>query len=450
MQNELSRKKMLRGWYFYDWANSAYALVINATMFPIYYSMATRNGYSDYVQFMGQIFLNSALYSYVIALSFIVISILTPLLGGIADYSGSKKLFMRFFCYLGSAACVGLAFFNSGNLGYGLLCSALANIGFSGSLVFYNAYLPEIAEQGEQDAASAKGYAMGYAGSSLLLIGCLVAVMKPEFLGLNRTQFTSDADWFAAVAPFSFAAVGIWWAGFAQITFARLPHGDVRAHDGSAIIYKGFRELAKVWRALRKQKVLKLFLTSFFFFSMGVQTILLMAVFFGKSEIGVKSGDLIATILIIQFVAIAGAWLFAKLSAILGKGRIAGTGNVRALIIAVVIWIGICFGGFFVNSTLGFFIEAALVGLVMGGIQSLARATYSKLLPETDDHASYFSFMDVCEKVGIVIGMFSYGAIADLTGSMRNAIAALALFFTIGLIMLLLTKKNLQKGMAES
>ncbi len=438
------------GWYFYDWANSAYALVINATMFPIYYSMATRRGNSDYVHFLGGTFLNSALYSYVIALSFIIISTLTPLLGGIADYSGSKKNFMKFFCYLGSISCIGLSFFNETNLGFGLLCSALAIIGFSGSLVFYNAYLPEIASPDEQDAASARGYAMGYVGSSLLLIGCLIAVMKPDFLGIIRPSATSDADWFKTIAPYSFAAVGLWWAGFSQITFSRLPNGYAATKRNSAsVISKGFHELAEVWRSLQHQATLKLFLASFFFFSMGVQTVLLMATFFGENEVGVKSGDLISTILIIQFVAILGAGLFARLSALLGRRRIMGMGNMLALTIAIIVWIVICFGGFFVRSTTDFFIEGALVGLVMGGIQSLARATYSKLLPKTDDHASYFSFMDVCEKVGIVIGMFSYGAIADFTGSMRSAIGALAAFFAISLILMYLAIKQLSISMVR-
>lgn len=441
-----SLKKIQRGWYFYDWANSSYALVVNATMFPIYYSMVTRTEGSNTVHFLGGDFLSSSLYSYVIALSFIIISTLTPLLGGIADYSGSKKSFMRFFCYLGSAACVGLAFFDRSNLGYGLLCSALAIIGFSGSLVFYNAYLPEIAAPEEQDTVSARGYAMGYIGSSLLLIGCLAVVMKPEIFGLHRPPDATDGAWFGTVAPFSFVAVGLWWFGFSHITFARLPRGVAKPHDGGALIGKGFRELGKVWRTLQRQKTLKLFLLSFFLFSMGVQTALLMATFFGENEVGLKSGDLITTVLLIQFVAVAGAWLFAKLSGWLGRSGVAGMGNIRALGIALLIWIGVCFGAsYLVYDTLSFFIIGSVLGLVMGGAQSLARATYSKLLPETEDHASFFSFMDVCEKVGIVIGMFSYGAIAEFTGSMRSAIGVLAVFFIAGLIVLLFVGKNLKR-----
>jgi UMF1 family MFS transporter len=394
-----SLKKIQRGWYFYDWANSAYPLVINTAIFPIYYSMVTRTEGSDTVHFLGGEYLGSSLYSYVIALSFIIISALTPLLGGIADYSGSKKSFMRFFCYLGSAACMGLAFFDHSNLGYGLICSALAIIGFSG-LVFYNAYLPEIAPPDQQDSVSARGYAMGYIGSSLLLIACLAVVkMRPD-----------NAEWFLTVAPYTFIAVGVWWFGFSHITFARLPRGTARPHGGGTLVGKGFR---------------------------------------GENEVGLQSGDLIVSVLLIQFVAVAGSWLFAKLSGRLGRSGAVGMGNVRALVIALIIWIGVCVGAyFFVYDALSFFVIGSILGLVLGGTQSLARATYSKLLPETEDHASFFSFMDVCEKTGIVIGMFSYGAIADFTGSMRSAIVVLTAFFIAGLIVLLFVGKNLRRGHA--
>lgn len=421
------------GWYFYDWANSSYPLVINTAIFPLYYDAVTTTGNTSVIQLFGMSFQNSALYSYVLALSYLLVSLVTPILSGVADYSGRKKRFLQIFCTIGSLSCAGLFFFTHDSLPLGLLCVMFSTIGFSGSLVFYNAFLPEIAPPEEQDGVSARGFAMGYIGSSLLLIFCLTLVLMPAMYGI-KTDGMTTGQIFVMIAPYTFLLVAFWWQGFAQITFNRLRDRDAKQHSGN-ILTAGFRELYGVWQQLQHLPKLKIFLAAFFIYSMGVQTVILMSTLFGKQEIQLGQSELITTTLILQFIAVGGSYLFSWLS---GK-----FGNIRALLIALCVWIIVCLSAYFITTAYGFYALAALVGMVLGGIQSLSRSTYSKLLPATThDHASFFSFYDICEKAGIVIGMFSYGWIADVTGSMRNSIVALIGFFVIGFVLLLLMPKS--------
>ncbi len=425
--NQLKKgdKRLINAWTFYDWANSSYPLVITTAIFPIFYEKVTSTTdasgkvINDVVNLFGIEFINTELYSYVVAISFIIVSLSSPILSGIADYSGSKKRFMQFFCFLGSLSCASLFFFSKENLGFGMLSILLASVGFWGSLVFYNAYLPEIAEPQDHDKVSAKGFGMGYFGSSILLIINLILIKG-----------------FGMPAKYSFISVAVWWIGFAQITFARLPNSTNTNTAEGSIIFKGFRELRKVWSELKHIKQLKRYLMAFFIYSMGVQTVMLMAVLFAKKEIvGLEDSNLIVSVLLIQFVGILGSFLFSRISNKIG--------NIKALGISLFIWIGICVGTYaFVYTPNGFYVVACAVGLVMGGVQSLSRSTYSKLLPETEDHASYFSFFDVCEKIGIVIGMFSFGAIEGITGGMRNSILALIVFFILGFLILLTIPKS--------
>lgn len=417
-------KKIIRGWVFYDWANSSYPLVITTAIFPIFYEAITsvKEGdvvISDKVEFFGNTFINTELYSYVVAASFIIVSLLSPLLSGIADYTGKKKRFMQFFCLLGSLSCASLYFFDPQNLETGMLSVLLASVGFWGSLVFYNAYLPEIAEPDDHDRVSAKGFAMGYFGSAILLIINLVLIQKFE---MN--------------ARFAFVTVAIWWMGFALYSFYHLPNKARNGNGNKNVLFKGFHELIKVMRELRSIPRLKRFLSSFFIFSMGVQTVMLMAVMFAKKEIsGLEDSSLIIAVLLIQFVGVAGSFLFSYISRLIG--------NIKALGVALFIWVCICIGTYLWCYTAnGFYVVASSVGLVMGGIQALSRSTYSKLLPETEDNSSYFSFYDVCEKIGIVIGMLSFGFIEGITGGMRNSILALITFFVIGFLVLLTIPKS--------
>jgi MFS transporter, UMF1 family len=423
-------KKVINGWAMYDWANSAYNLVITTTIFPAYYDAITtiknNNVASHKVQFLGNEFESATLYNYAIATAYLIIAIISPILSSIADYKGNKKNFMQFFCYLGSISCCALYFFTKDTLGLGIAGCILAAIGYCGSLVFYNSYLPEIAADEDQDRISAKGFAYGYIGSVLLQLICFLFVLKPELFGITDSSFSPRL---------SFLLVGLWWMGFAQITFARLPQGrPAKQNTQQNIFTNGFKELQKVWDQVKHMPVLKRYLLSFFFYSMGVQTVMLAATLFASQVIGLPTPKLIISLLIIQVVAIAGAYIMAKLSQRFG--------NFAVLMLVVIIWIAICIAAYFITTEMQFYIIAVSVGLVMGGIQSLSRSTYGKIMPETHDTASFFSFYDVTEKVAIVIGMFSFGFVQQLTGNMRNSVLALIIFFIAGLITLFFTLKK--------
>lgn len=423
---QTASKKVINGWAMYDWANSAYNLVITSTIFPAYYDAITStkdnsgNILSHQVHFLGAALESASLYNYAIAFAYLVIACISPILSSIADYKGNKKRFMQFFCYLGGLACCTLYFFDSSTLSLGIICAILAAIGYCGSLVFYNSYLPEIAAEPDQDKVSAKGFAYGYIGSVLLQIVCFLFVLKPQWFGIKDATF----------APrLSFLLVGLWWMSFAQITFSVLPKiKKNRQNQTDDILTKGFAELKKVWQQVKEMPVLKNYLLAFFFYSMGVQTVMLAATLFGSQVLGLPAEKLIVCILIIQIVAIAGAYIMAKLSERFG--------NFKVLMFVVLIWIGICLFAYFITTEIQFYVVAVLVGLVMGGIQSLSRSTYAKLMPATHDTASFFSFYDVTEKVAIVIGMFSFGFVQQITGNMRNSIIALILFFAIGFVIL--------------
>ena len=418
---QTANKKVVNGWAMYDWANSVYNLVITTTFFPAYYAAVTGTqnaAYKDGVPFLGRNFINTELKDYFLAAGFLIIAFLSPLLSSIADYKGNKKNFMRFFCYLGALSCSLMFFFDDDRVIFRLACFMMAGIGFYGSQVFYNSYLPEIAAEEDMDRISARGYAMGYIGSVLMqLIGfALVMLMPDSTLPLKIT----------------FLLVGIWWIAFAQISFNVLPTtAKAERTERKNSFSKGFVELKQVWHQVIKMPVLKRYLTAFFFYSMGVQTVMLVAIDFGIKELHLADSKLIITAVIIQLVAIAGAFMMSKLSTRFG--------NIPVLFFTVLLWISVCIAGYFMKTELHFYIIAALVGLVMGGIQSLSRSTYSKLMPATKDTTSFFSFYDVTEKLAIVIGLFSFGFIEGFTGSMRNSILALIGFFALGLIFLLLT-----------
>jgi UMF1 family MFS transporter len=416
----------------YDWANSVYSLVIASAIFPAYYNQVTSIGESSRVQLLGFEIENTAVYSITLGLSFGIVALISPLLSSISDYSGNHRSFMRFFCYMGSAACAGLFFFSGDNLLLGLLLLMLATIGYSGSIVFYNAYLPAICTEEKQDKTSARGYAFGYIGSTTLLIINLLAILNQQAMGIGDDTI---------LPRISFLLTGIWWLGFAQIPLTRLPKGVyIKSGKGKNLMH-GYQELLKVWHLMKEMKKLRTFLFAFFFYIMGVQTVMFMAASFGEKEVGMEMSHLIITILIVEYVGIAGAFLFAWISRKLG--------NVPALIIAVVIWIMICIGAYFIRLPVHFFIAGVFIGMVMGGIQSLSRSTYAKLIPKIENNAGFFSFFDVCEKVGMMLGLIMFGYLDHLTGSMRNSIIALGFWFAIGLIFLLWVRRIPEKPETE-
>jgi len=425
--------RVIRAWTMYDWANSVYNLVITTTFFPIYFLAVTKSAYGeDTVPFFGHTFKNSPLYQYTVAFAYLSISLLLPILSSIADARGSKKRFMQFFCYVGGLGCIGLFWFKGAHpsVEWGLACFVLAVIGYCGSLVFYNSYLPEIASPENQDRVSARGFAMGYVGAVLLqLIGFALVI-----------YFSSKGD--KTSGPLiTFLLVGLWWIGFAQITFLRLPNPPKKEKSEKHNIWTdGFIELRKVWNISKGLPKMRSYLVSFWFYSMGVQTVMLAATMFGQKTLGLPSDKLIITLVVIQLVAIAGAFLMSRLSRAFG--------NLKVLMGVVLFWVLICIAAYNValqkeagHDVLNMFYGLAVgVGLVMGGIQALSRSTYSKLMPETKDTASFFSFYDVTEKTAIVVGTFTFGYIDDILG-MKNSVLSLIVFFVLGFIGLVITDR---------
>ena len=436
---EKGDKKIIRGWVMYDWANSVYPLIISSAIFPILYETQTsvkdpitKATIFDTVSVFGMEFKNTEFYAYLICLSYIVVAMLSPVLSGIADAGGKRKLFMQFFCYLGAISSGLLYFFHADRssvvggpfyIDWSILALFFGSVGFWASLVYYNSYVPEIAEPKDHDKISARGFSMGYLGSSILLIIVLIL-----------TVFTK-----AIPIRFAFPLVSLWWISFATYSFIRLPKSTATSKVEGNIILKGYREVYKVWQEIKLNIPLKRYLFSFFMFNMAVQTIMVMAVAFANKEVrGIKQQDLIISILIIQFIGILGAYLLSKVSSKIG--------NLKSIGISIVIWIGLCLGVYYlVYEPWQFFIAAAVVGLVMGGIQSLSRSTYSKLLPETKDLTSYFSFYDLAEKIGLAVGTLTFGLIEGYL-NIRTSILALVIFFFIGLVILLFIPKtsNLQ------
>jgi UMF1 family MFS transporter len=428
----LNNPKIIRAWYMYDWANSVYALVISSAIFPIYYKAVTTVNGRDIVVFMGFSLKSSVLYSYSLSLAFLLVALMLPLLSGVADYSGSKKSFMKFFVALGSIACVGLyGFSDISMLWWGLLCSVLACIGYSGSLVFYDAFLPEIVTDDRYDSTSARGYSMGYYGSVVLMVICLAVIMNATSLGFSGSHAEAELS----ATRVSFILVGIWWAGFSLIPFRVLPASPLTLRAGGKIWSNGYKEILLVWNSLKHQPNIRRYLLAFFFYNSGVQTVMYLAALFGTDVLHLESSSLIATILLIQIVGAIGAQAFAKLSAV--------KGNRFALVLMNIMWVGVCIGAYLTQTEYQFYVLAIVVGLIMGGIQSLSRATYSKLIPvDSPDHTSYFSFYDVAFNISIVMGVFSYGLVNQLTGDMRNSALFLTLYFIIGASILLTIKSK--------
>lgn len=425
-QLEKENNKVMNAWAFYDWANSVYSLVISSSIFPLYFGFLFTKENPN-IEIFGTSIKATSLVFFTTAFAFLTVAILSPILSGIADYLGNKKRFMQFFCYLGAASCIGLYWFTKENIIFGMCCFYFGLVGFWGSLVFYNSYLSDIAFTEQHDKLSAKGFSLGYIGSVILLVICL-------YLIIGRT----DEEAIQAM-KLSFVFTGIWWIAFSQYTFYYLPKGNKNKHPLTfSVVLNGYEELKKVQKLFFKDATLKRFLIAFFVYSMAVQTVMLVATYFGEQEINWGTADekrqgLIVSILMIQLVAILGAVLTSKLALKFG--------NIKTLIGINSVWIFICIGAFFVTKPIQFYLVAGIVGLVMGGIQSLSRSTFSKLMPETNDTTSFFSFYDVAEKIGIVIGMILYGSINQITGSMRNAILFLVLFFVIGVILLFRTLK---------
>jgi len=414
-------RKTIHAWAMYDWANSSYALVIVSAIFPAYYNTITEVDGSTKIEILGRSIENTAAYSINLGIAFGLVALISPLLSSISDYSGNHRSYMKFFCYMGAIGCMVLFFFSNHHLVHLALAGMLlATVGYSGSIVFYNSYLPAIATEDRQDKVSARGYAYGYIGATTLLILNLVFIMNQKALGVTNDTL---------LPRLSFLLTGIWWIGFAQIPLHVLPKGLYAAKAKGKNLLNGYKELVKVWTQLKSHPRTRTFLFSFFFYIMGVQTVMFMASSFGDKEIHLGITQLIITVLLLEYIGVGGAFLFAWISKKIG--------NIKALMIAVSVWILICAGSYFIVTPMHFYIAAFFIGMVMGGIQSLSRSTYAKMIPATENNAGYFSFYDVCEKTAMMCGLIMFGTLDNLTGSMRNSIMALGLWFAVGLILLL-------------
>jgi UMF1 family MFS transporter len=421
MKTELNNPKVLNAWAFYDWANSVHSLTITSAIFPIYYPFAAvSKSNSKDIDFLGFTLNNSVVFSYSISIAFLFLAVLMPILSGIADYKGNKKTFMRFFCYLGSFSCMSLFFFEKGNYYIGTFGFLFSIIGWGGSMVFYNSFLPEIASSDRFDRLSAKGFTLGYIGSVILLVQNLTMVMMPQLYGNISGDLASRI---------SFLSVGIWWLLFAQIPFYYLPEGEKKPTNKENIWLGGWRELKKVYHEVKKITALKSFLASFFLFNMGAQTVMYLGALFGSEELHLPTDALIITILLIQLVAIPGAYFCALLSQRIG--------NIKALIAIVLVWIVICAFAYTVNDQFNFYLLATGIGFVMGGIQSNSRATFAKMCPPKEkETSSYFSFYDACDRLSTVLGTFLFGLVIQFTGNMRIGILILGFVFAASLYFL--------------
>jgi UMF1 family MFS transporter len=426
--------KIQRSWAMYSWAKSVYSLVISTVIFPIYYEAITTSADSTSVFFLGMYWENTVIYSYTIASSYLVISLISPFLGALADYYKRRKFLLVLFLLIGGISTSFMFVLTSSNISLALFLSFTASIGFAGSYIFYNSYLPIIASKEQHDSLSGFGFSMGYFGSAILLIFCLVMITYPEFFGIaDQTMATR----------FSFLITGLWWLVFGLASVRIFPIDEPKKiGDFQSLFRNSFEGLFTVFRETRKEKFLKLFLSGFFWFSTGMQTIILLAAIFGAKVIGLDSNQLIGSILIIQFVAIFGVYLFTRLS----KRRT----NIFALLVGIIIWLLLCMAAYFVQNANQFYVVAGFLGLVLGAVQSLSRSTYSKMLPKTEDHSTFFSFYDVMEKLATTLGMFSIGILEWLTGDLRNSALALSLFFAIGLVQILRLQSFYKKSSTEA
>ncbi len=399
----------------FDWANSAYALVISTAIFPPFFeAMTTPN-----ISFLGGSIKNTALFSFSISFSYLILALLNPVLAGIADGGGKRKYFLKLFTTLGAVACMSLFFFKTSSyVWWGTLGFVLATVGFTSGTVFYNAYLPEIVTEDRYDQVSAKGFAYGYIGSVILLIAILIMITFPEWFGMEKSFLQPRIG---------FLLVGIWWIGFAQYSFLKLP-ADQKTLSISNPIQKGFSQLKSAFIKIKKNSNVQKFLASFFFYMAGLNTVVYLATIFAKKELGIGTSELIVTVLVIQLVGIAGAYLFANISD--------KRGNKMALMIMIIIWMVVCAVGFFVTGTYFFYGLSAGVGLVMGGTQAVSRSTFAKMIGDRGNEInSLFSLYDSVKNVAIVSGTLVFGIVDQLIG-MRYSILSLSFFFLIALLFL--------------
>lgn len=416
-------KKTIYAWVLYDWANSAFAAVVLAAILPIFYKDVAG------INLSGN--LATSYWGYTQTAAMLIIAVISPVLGAAADYSDAKKIFLKFFVFLGIIGTSLLFFVNKGDYLAASIFFIIANIGFSGGNVFYDAFLTDISDSKSIDYISSLGYAAGYLGGGIVLAFSLLIITKAELFKINSVN---------SAAKISFLAVSIWWLIFSLPAFKYLPDSKKQIQKLSLAKYSkiAFSRLKSTVINIRKYRELWKFLLAFWLYNDGIGTIIRMAAIYGR-EIDIGRSDLIGALLLTQFIGIPFALLFAKIA-----DKITAK---KGIYLALLIYLGITIYGYFIDSAFDFWILAAAVGTVQGGAQALSRSLYGAMVPEAKS-AEFFGFFGVSSKFAAIIGPAVFAYTAQLTGSSRNGIIAIAAFFILGII--LLSRVNVEKGKLEA
>ncbi len=418
----MMKKKTAFSWMLYDFGNSAFATTIMAAVLPVFYYDVAAVGVNEN--------LAASFWGYSQSIAVLIVAILAPVLGAISDYSAAKKKFLRFFAYMGMIASVLLAFVGEGDYIFASILLIVGTIGFSGGNVFYDAFLPEIANEDEIDKISTAGFAWGYIGGGLLLAINILMILKHDWFGIPNATVASQL---------SFASVGVWWFLFSLPLFKNIQEEKkVRAKREQSYIAIGFTRVTSTFKEIKQYKQLLIFLLAFWMYNDGISTIIKMATIYGR-DIGIDGNSLIAALLITQFVGIPFTFLF---------GGIAKKFTAKkALTFTLYFYMGIVVLGYFMTSALHFYLLAVCVGFVQGGAQSLSRSIFGRMVPD-NRHAEFFGFYGISSKFAAIFGPFLFALVGQLTGSSRLGIISLIIFFIGGIILLKFV--NVEKGMQEA
>ncbi|MEZ4862094.1 MAG: MFS transporter [Caldilineaceae bacterium] len=411
------------GWYFYDWANSAFSTTV-ITVFLGPYLTAVAQSAADsngFVHPLGIPILADSFFPYMVSLSVVLQVFFLPVLGAIADYSYLKKRLMGLFAYIGAFATMGMYFLQGNLYLLGGVLFLIANLSFGASIVFYNAFLPDIAAPEDRDRVSSQGWALGYLGGGLLLAANLVFV---QFLAEPWGIATGDA------VRISLASAGVWWGIFTFIPLTRIqsrrPQKSLPA--GESFLSVGFSQLFHTLRQLPQYPHTLLFLVAYLLYNDGIQTVIALSSQFGSQELGLGTASLVQLVLMVQFIAFLGALVFGYLARWLGSKR--------AIMLSLVIWLAVTVYAYAILQTeFQFFVMGGVIAVVLGGSQALSRSLFSLMIPSGRE-AEYFSLYEVSERGTSWLGPLVFGLALQQTGSYRVAIFSIAIFFTAGLILL--------------
>ncbi len=417
MADEAQHKRAIRSWVMYDWANSAFATTVMAAVLPIYYANVAGANLPGNTA--------TVYWAYTSSISLLVAAILGPILGAIADFSGMKKRFLTIFMFIGVAGTALLYFVRTGDWLMASIFFVIGELGFAGSLVFYDSLLPHVARPDEIDQVSTRGYAIGYLGGGLLLaINLAMIMLAPESMTGLMTRL-------------SFLSVALWWFVFSIPVIRNVPEPARRVKQnevGGNPVLVSFRRLGATFRDIRRYRQLFIFLVAFWFYNDGIGTIIKMATIYGN-EIGIGQTTLIGTLLMVQFVGVPFAFFFGWLAKRIGTKT--------SIYISLLVYTAIAVMGYFLSQEWQFWALGIAVATVQGGSQALSRSLFGRLAPRSKS-AEFFGFFSVSEKFAGIVGPFVFGLVGQIMGNSRLAIVSLVIFFIIGAF--LLTRVNVEEG----